>query len=1260
VITATDTVRVGVLGPLEVTDAVGRPVHVGGQRVRALLILLALDAGRVVSARSLIERLWPDERPTDAANALQSLVSRLRVALRQAGLPAGVLESSAVGYRLAAAAEAVDALAFEAAARRGREALASGDAAAGARLLREALARWRGPALADVAGEEFAAVPAARLAELRDAALLDRIEADLALGEAGPVLIGELRELTAADPLAERPTALLMRALAATGRQAEALAVYQRTRESLADSLGVDPSPQLDQAYLAVLRREVPPAAAPIVAGVRTDRAPAGAVPDASAAVPGAPARPVDGAPAASAAAAGAAASPVDGAPAASAAAGAAASPVGDASTGARPADTAPVRRGGAWNQPNSFVGRDQDLIGVLKQLSAERLVTLTGPGGVGKTRLAAEAAARLADSPCFAGSAWFAALAPVTEPSEVPYAVLDALGLRERSLGLRGPDGAADPLDRLCTALAASEAVLILDNCEHLIDAAAALAARLLADCPRVRVLATSREPLGIGGETLFPVGPLAAPPASPAAFGTAGPVDLEGLASSYPAVRLFADRAVAVLPSFALSSGNEADVARICRALDGMPLAIELAAPWLRTLAPAQLAERLAERVAERLDDRFALLTGGSRTAQPRHQTLRAVVDWSWQLLSEPERALARRLAVFPAGATLAAAEQVCAERTPNETPSVDGREAAGREAAGRGSYGRGSDGRGSDGRGSDGREIDGREIDGRETGSADALPRASVLSALSGLIGKSIIAMAETPGGCAPRYRMLETVRAYGLERLAEAGEESVTRDAFARYYLDFAETADPLLRAAGQIRWFRELLAEQDNVNAALRRAIGRRDSDTALRLVRGLGYYWFQRGYGEGEALAREVLALTPPEPPTERTAEARVICAMLAAGPSFDLEAVKAPLIEAIADLAVWGDDYTAFHPLVALAEPVLLQLQGERERAQDQYDRYDEVRDPWLRAMGLVYRASNAREMGRLAGGEDHLRVALREYRAIGEQWGSAIALTELAEFTELRGDHAASLAALEEAVSLGRELTAWGDLSYVEARLAIVRARTGELAQAGADLDRVDAAAAARGGTVHIDRWVTFIRAELAWREGDLALAARCCADGLAALEGYRAAWWAGLRARLCARFALVVLAQDDESRCRDLLAAALDATAAWTEHSALADVLDACACYAIHPDKPGVAGVAVMAGATDGNASRPGRAELAARLLGAAHAVRGAFDESSPDAPQARAAARAALGEAAFEAAYQSAGELTYEASLALARETLPPVM
>jgi DNA-binding SARP family transcriptional activator len=267
-------VRVGVLGPLEVTDAAGRPVRVGGQRVRALLILLALDAGRVVSARSLIDRLWPDERPADAANALQSLVSRLRVALRSAGLPDAVLESSSAGYRLAASPAAVDALAFEAQAGAGRQALADRDPAAAARLLGEALDRWRGPALADVADERFAAAPAARLDELRQAARLDRVEAELALGHAGPALTGELREQTEADPLDERPAALLIRALAAAGRQAEALAVYQRIRHRLADDLGVDPSPQLAQAHLAVLRQEIPAATG---AGAAAEAAEAGA-----------------------------------------------------------------------------------------------------------------------------------------------------------------------------------------------------------------------------------------------------------------------------------------------------------------------------------------------------------------------------------------------------------------------------------------------------------------------------------------------------------------------------------------------------------------------------------------------------------------------------------------------------------------------------------------------------------------------------------------------------------------------------------------------------------------------------------------------------------------------------------------------------------------------------------------------------------------------------------------------------------------------
>src|SRR5580700_11004414 len=405
--TTAETVRIGVLGPLAVTDAAGRPVRIGGQRVRALLAVLALAAGRPVPAHALIERLWPepDDRPVDAVNALQSLVSRLRAALRQAGVAESVLESSSAGYRLAVRPEAVDAAVFEAAARAGGRALAAGDAATAARLLREALGTWRGPALADVAGEEFAAAPAARLEELRSAAVLDRIEADLALGEAVAVT-SELRELTAADPLAERPRALLMRALAAAGRQADALAVYAEGRELLADRLGVDPSPRLEQAHLAVLRQEIPLA---VPAGTAAHRHPERTQPSPgpSTAVPGG------------------------------------------------------RRLSAAQRPPTSFIGRDDDVAGVLKKLAEERLVTLTGPGGVGKTRLATEVASRLAGSAAsagparLAGPAYLVELAPVSDPSEVPYAVLDALGLRERVIARHGADQAyADPADRLCAAL--------------------------------------------------------------------------------------------------------------------------------------------------------------------------------------------------------------------------------------------------------------------------------------------------------------------------------------------------------------------------------------------------------------------------------------------------------------------------------------------------------------------------------------------------------------------------------------------------------------------------------------------------------------------------------------------------------------------------------------------------------------------------------------------------------------------------------------
>jgi predicted ATPase/DNA-binding SARP family transcriptional activator len=1090
-----DTLHIGLLGPLQVWDEAGCAVHVGGRQLRVLLILLALDAGRVVPAGALAGQIWPEEPPANPGNALQTLVSRLRGELRRASLDQ-LIESHPAGYRLAVRPDAVDVLDFQVLATRGRHALAEGDAREAATVLRSALATWRGQPLADAAGYDFADAAAAQLTELRSSVLTDRIEADLVLGE-GASLVGELRALVSADPLAERPRALLMRALYAAGRQAEALEAYHEARELLVGQLGVDPSAQLEQVYLRILRGE-------------------------------------------------------EGAQAVARGTVRSAEKSFDTERSVVPAIPSPL---------TSFVGRDSEVSQVLKNLGSARLVTLTGPGGVGKTRLAAEVSGRLV------GGAWFVGLAPVTEPDEVAYTVLDTLGIRERVISRRTGDPGAGPLDRLAEALAARDDVLILDNCEHVIEAVAALAARVLAACPRVRIVATSRQPLRIDGETLCPVAPLPVPPPSQAG----GP-------ESYASVRLLRDRAVAVRPEFELHPDNAGAVARICRTLDGMPLAIELAAVWLRTLTPGQLAERL--------DDRFALLTGGSRTALPRHRTLRAMVDWSWDLLEPAERVLARRLAVFPAGATLSMAERICAD---------------------------------------------------------EQLPSAEVLPALSGLVDKSIITV--SPGsddGPGPRYRMLETVRAYGLERLTEAGEQDRIRDVFAARYLDLAETTDPRLRGPGQSRWLRELATEQDNLYAGLRWAIARNDAETALCFIRALGWYWVLRGQpGEPEAMARDVLGLVPRER-SPRMAEARMVCAMTAAGPSWEVDTVQDALEGAVAEFAALAHGEPPSNPVAAMAEPMLILAKRDPEQAIAVFDRYMISGNSYLRAAAPMMRCSFARMLGRIDGAEADCRASLAAFRALGDSWGVASALIQLAELAQVRGDYPTTVAALLDASESGRELGTWGDLSYIDGMLAAVRLRMGELGQARANLDQAERAQSERGGRLNdAGAWLSLVRAELDWQEGDMAAARRDCEKVLAWLDQKASPWWDGMRAQLEARLAMVVLRDEDRARCRELLGAALRTAMAWVERPALAAVLDAIAAFALQAGEPAD--------------SREG-AVPAATLLGAAHTIRGAFDEGSLDAPGARSAARGLLGEAGFDAAYERGRALGRDEAIAAAQGAL----
>jgi predicted ATPase/DNA-binding SARP family transcriptional activator len=751
----TALMRIAVLGPLEVRDAGGQVKPVGGIRLRSFLIRLAIDGGRPVPVDRLADDLWPRDQPADAAGAIQALASRLRSTAGR-----DLIEFGPAGYRIAVGAGDVDAAAFEQLIAVARRELECGDSAAAAAGLRRALQLWRGPALADVADAPFAAPAVARLTELKLAATEDRIEAELALGH-GAELVPEAGQLASEHPLRERLRGLLMRALYAAGRQADALGVYENTRELLASSLGIDPSPDLAAVHLAILRGELPAAAGPH------------------------PARPAR------------AAEPV---PAASGPGRADAGPPGAPGSGshdpghrARPATTA-RRRSNLPAQLTSFVGRADELSRVAGLLETSRLITLTGPGGAGKTRLAVETAAELA----VPDGVWFVPLAPVRDALDVPQAVLSAIAGPDTGWPADPLEAARlarlNPLDRLSETIAARELVLVLDNCEHLVDAAATLAARLLADAPGVRILATSREPLGVTGETIAPVPSLRLPEDD---AGTAS------LAAS-PAVRLFTDRAAAVRPGFAVTEENAESVVRICRALDGIPLAIELAAARLRTLTPDQ--------VAARLDDRFALLSVGSRGTLPRHQTLRAIVDWSWDLLDDAERMILRRLSVFSGGATPESADQVCWLEGP---------------------------------------------------------ARQDVVGIIASLLDKSLVA---ADGDRQVRYRLLETVRVYAADRLAESGEAAQAAAAHTRYFLRLAELAEPKLRSREQLEWLPRLSAEHDNFTAALRHVIEARDFSSAARFVRALSWYWITHDHdAEAREWAAAAVSLAPEDIPAGLT-----------------------------------------------------------------------------------------------------------------------------------------------------------------------------------------------------------------------------------------------------------------------------------------------------------------------------------------------------------------------------------------------------
>ncbi|MFE8943595.1 BTAD domain-containing putative transcriptional regulator [Streptomyces sp. NPDC007856] len=635
-----------------------------------------------------------------------------------------------------------------------------------------------------------------------------------------------------------------------------------------------------------------------------------------------------------------------------------------------------------------SFVGRETDIEAIGADLAAARLVTLLGPGGAGKTRLSQEAAEAVRHT--VRDGVWLAELAPVDDPEAVPQAVLTAIGARDTVLHGAGAESIRavtdrhdDPLERIVEHCARRRMLIVLDNCEHVIEAAAHLTERLLARCPQLTVLATSREPLGVPGELVRPVEPLPEP----------------------VALRLLADRGAAARPGFRVQDDPGA-CAEICRRLDGLPLAIELAAARLRMLSPRQIADRL--------DDRFRLLTSGSRTVLPRQQTLRAVVDWSWELLDADERDVLARLSVFAGGCDLAAAEAVCGP---------------------------------------------------------------VALDALGSLVDKSLVVAAPSPDA-GMRYRLLETVAEYAGERLDETGHRSEAERAHLTYYRELARTTDLLLRGPEQRTAIDRFQLEYENLRTALRHAVAAGDEQEALCLVLSLVVFWQMRDQRiETRAWCEEVMALGPepfaapvrpalplwqrctdaPPPYTgEVLAEARrgVHLAHLACM-DHDLESWQTP--EAQAKLRAIAEAYEPGLPQTCRVPGLLwffaVMLTGGAEQMWAAIDACVQTcRDTpgfeWDLANTLQLRANLLANRAEWAGNATRdAEESLEIFRRLGDVWGLAEALSARGEAHERQGAYREAAADYRAAIGHAERLGARGQVAILHARLGSVLMETGDL---------------------------------------------------------------------------------------------------------------------------------------------------------------------------------------------------------------------
>uniref|UniRef100_UPI002E1ECD93 AfsR/SARP family transcriptional regulator n=1 Tax=Nocardia aurantiaca TaxID=2675850 RepID=UPI002E1ECD93 len=999
-----DSTLVALLGEIALRRD-GALTAVPGARARLLVATLALRPGRSRSAQALIDDVWGEDPPRAPMNALHTQVSRLRSAL-----PEGALEIGPAGYRLVLAPEQVDLTLAHQLEKQARQAHTIGDDTACLDLLATARGLWRGEPGADLppgpVGEELGALAATRRRAL-DALELTVREA---VGDL-PAAIELAQRAVTADSLDEPAHSTLMRLLAAAGRTNEALDVFATLRTRLVDQLGADPGPALVALNTAILRGEPLPGqpTSGIVRGARSDHV--GAPMD-SAAAHGYPVISPESGAFAPAAYSGIRSQP--GVAAATTARGLSAVP--DPDTNGRvpsidrhalgavgavrahrdsPAD-GPVpgsdgpgpprfsRRtaGGAAAAearelmgenaiglraaPNPLLGREADLEALEEMLRASRVTTVLGPGGTGKTRIANELGARLAHHTAVT----LVELASLRADSqgaaetrvEIEAAIATTLGVadvvRETNV-LRQVPG-RDVRQKLREALGMRPTLLILDNCEHLIEGVAEVVSDLVGASDQLTVLTTSRAPLEIMAEAVYPLPPLT--------------IDAAGS----PATDLFEARARAVRPSARL---DRQVVARLCRTLDGLPLAIELAAARVRTMS--------VEEIDSRLDHRFALLRSGDRSSPQRHRTLHAVIEWSWNLLDEPQRVALRRLCRFPAGFTLAAAETVLA----------------------------------------------GTEMDDPAT-------------AVDGLVGQSLLTVLEDDEG-GTRYRMLETVREFGEEQLALSGDAELVMDRMSDWARDFALDTARRYHTAEQVRAALDLGAEGDNLVAVLRHALERDDIATVHTVFPILASLWVLRGaHAELIGWAPRILAVPPRRFPAVADETDLYLIGQLMIGLHMMFSGKDIRVIRVRITIRRILASGAPMSPVCRFLGELVTQSRNATQLGR-KLSAGVRSPDPQTQVAALLLRANMCENDGLI---HLSIRDAELAMRINGDQdaWGTAMTCQHLGSMHGQSARYAAAVDYYRRAVDRMEELRAWDEAAEVRSYLAVALAGTGKPAAA------------------------------------------------------------------------------------------------------------------------------------------------------------------------------------------------------------------